>query len=867
MAGQPEAGAEAVSVKTDTGRAGKNGTPRKKKTVAAMVSNSLSPSERSRRVDKQLNSDLLQQIGYDFDSQIFAPDAADPLFGYSLCERENCESVAFADKNTRLCGPCLNAFKKVSGGVTLADFKGGSKFGWRLNEGLCRVCCVAPDYLRPASGADLLCRACSRDAKSRGDSADQYVSYRLAGPGPRRGFGECRVNSCSHAAEQKIGLCPTHLSGWKTGGRPEAGSNKFRDWLDMAGSAVAYGEAVAVSFKELTRTLQDELLLVLQIHSRRKRMLRIDLLGLVARQLLEAKVSSVFDYEPAGAGASLVRMWRSELDFELTTRDEEAQRPVWRLSKFGFKNGRADFSQITIPKLNASARAWANLKADEIDTHGRINEAVNALAALCVTITELKAEDPRYASIESWDQEVLRKHQQRLEARSKLPKSDSEFITPRICAVRITTLSQFLKEVRSFGLTDPGKELAGLPASFNVSPGVSTKHSRALNQRKHIRRDIPRLVIAQLLKPEVLAEVEDQLGLAKRVAVELQFAAGRRTEETCKLRANAVTFGLDGGAELELNCGKDGPQGLRVPIKLKDAAAEAFKRQQQKVIDAHPGSDLSELALFPSPRTNPDGVKGMGSSWLEVVFRVLREIPHELVGPDGNEFDRDLIFPYAARHSWAQALADAKVPIDRLTLLMGHSTSESTRCYYVATALMLEDTMAAVTELLKTSDGSLEDPAIEAALRRTGALPVPLGGCFNAQNIAASGNACPLGGRCASACKHLRTDVRWLPAWELLYTQLLEFLVRLDSPEAKADAPDWALDDARPSEHLLQEVARMRRQLRAQLDELPEADRVRLKKILELQQEAHASGTWFGPSDNALQVRFDLPQPPTKGRP
>jgi len=608
----------------------------------------------------------------------------------------------------------------------------------------------------------------------------------------------------------------------------------------------------------------------LQIHSRRQLKLPIDLFGLSVRQLLEAKVSSVFDYEPAKSTAWLVRMWRSELDLELTTRDEEAQRPIWRLRKFGFETGRADFSQITIPVLNASARAWANLKADELKTFGKLHQVVHALAALCVTIDELKDDDPRHRSIESWDQDVVRKHQQRLEAAARLPETDSSFITPTTCASRIIGLSQFLKEVREFGLTDEGKQLSGLPGSFNVSTGVSAKQARTLNQRKSIRRDIPRIVIGQLLKPEVLAEVEEQLGLAKRVAVELQFAAGRRTEETCELRANAVTFGLDGGAELELDCSKDGPRGLRVPIKLTDAAAEAYKRQQQKISDTHPGTDLSKLALFPSPRTNPDGVKGMSKGWLEGVFQKLREIPPALTGPDGRDYDRGLCFPYAARHSWAQALADAGVPIERLQLLMGHESIEATRVYYVVTNLMLADTMAAVTELLKLSDGqSLEDPAIEAALRRTGALPVPLGGCFNAQNIAASGSACPIGGRCVG-CNYLRTDVRWLPAWELLYTQLLEFRVRLDSPEAKADAPDWALEDARPSEHLLQEVARMRRELRAKLDDLPEADRVRIDKILELQQEAHASGTWFGPngiSDNALQVRFDLPQPPTKGRP
>ena len=50
--------------------------------------------------------------------------------------------------------------------------------------------------------------------------------------------------------------------------------------------------------------------------------------------------------------------------------------------------------------------------------------------------------------------------------------------------------------------------------------------------------------------------------------------------------------------------------------------------------------------------------------------------------PDGSEYDKERVVPYAYRHTYAQRHADAGVPIDVLAELLGHRNLNVTRRYY-----------------------------------------------------------------------------------------------------------------------------------------------------------------------------------------
>jgi integrase len=54
----------------------------------------------------------------------------------------------------------------------------------------------------------------------------------------------------------------------------------------------------------------------------------------------------------------------------------------------------------------------------------------------------------------------------------------------------------------------------------------------------------------------------------------------------------------------------------------------------------------------------------------------------ELIGPDGEPFDRTKVFPYAFRHSCAQRLADQGASESELMDLMDHDSFETTRGYF-----------------------------------------------------------------------------------------------------------------------------------------------------------------------------------------
>ncbi|WP_324610809.1 tyrosine-type recombinase/integrase [Streptomyces acidiscabies] len=95
----------------------------------------------------------------------------------------------------------------------------------------------------------------------------------------------------------------------------------------------------------------------------------------------------------------------------------------------------------------------------------------------------------------------------------------------------------------------------------------------------------------------------------------------------------------------------------------------------------------SEPYLFPA--ISDDGkYPHLTSSYLARAMRqwvrLLDRVDSEGTGRDGLPvpLDKDKIFPYAFRHSYAQRHADANVPIDVLKELMDHKSTDTTARYY-----------------------------------------------------------------------------------------------------------------------------------------------------------------------------------------
>lgn len=197
---------------------------------------------------------------------------------------------------------------------------------------------------------------------------------------------------------------------------------------------------------------------------------------------------------------------------------------------------------------------------------------------------------------------------------------------------------------------------------------------------------------------------------------------------------------------------------------------------------------------------------------------------------DGTPFDKERIFPYAYRHSFAQRHADAGVAIDVLAELLDHESYESTRGYYRVKAVRLREAVDRVTHLQFDRHGKRIWGAVTSLLnaertrRAIGSVVVPFGTCSEPTNVAAAGGACPLRFRCVG-CDHFSTDVSYLPELRAYLDDLLRNRERLRS---MSTADDWARAEAAPSEEEIRRVRHLIHRVTEELDQLTDTERAEI---------------------------------------
>ncbi|MEV6131762.1 site-specific integrase [Streptomyces violaceusniger] len=138
----------------------------------------------------------------------------------------------------------------------------------------------------------------------------------------------------------------------------------------------------------------------------------------------------------------------------------------------------------------------------------------------------------------------------------------------------------------------------------------------------------------------------------------------------------------------------------------------------------------------------------------------------EEIGEDGERipFDKQLVYPYAFRHSYAQRHADGGVPIDVLRDLMDHRSIQTTQGYYKISQKRKRQAVNVMR--LRTLDRrGKAAPMASATAYEARSVAVPFGNCIDPSNVKAGGKACPLRFQCA-ACPSYRPDPSYLPAIE-----------------------------------------------------------------------------------------------------
>ncbi|MCX5316678.1 hypothetical protein [Streptomyces sp. NBC_00154] len=118
----------------------------------------------------------------------------------------------------------------------------------------------------------------------------------------------------------------------------------------------------------------------------------------------------------------------------------------------------------------------------------------------------------------------------------------------------------------------------------------------------------------------------------------------------------------------------------------------------------------------------------------------------------------------------------------------------------------------------------------ERTRRAIGAVVVPFGTCSEPSNVAASGGACPLRFRCGG-CDQFFTDVSYLPA---LRTYLDDLLLQREKLRSMAEADDWAIAEASPSDAEITRIRRLIQRVTEDVETLTEAERAEAQRAAQV---------------------------------
>lgn len=318
-----------------------------------------------------------------------------------------------------------------------------------------------------------------------------------------------------------------------------------------------------------------------------------------------------------------------------------------------------------------------------------------------------------------------------------------------------------------------------------------------------------------------------------RVAVEVLMDTGRRPDEVCRLELDCLTRDRQGKPVLQYSNWKEQRIGRELPIH--ESTAALIRAQQERVRSRFPSRPASSLVLLPTGQLNPHGTKAYDSNYLSAQHREWVEAMPDLYLDDGTLFDKEKVFPYTYRHSFAQRHADAGVPIDVLAELLDHDSYESTRCCYRVKQVRLREAVDKVTQMQFNRHGERVWGAVTSLLdaertrRAVGSVIVPFGTCSEPTNVAAGG-ACPLRFRCVG-CDHFSTDVSYLPE---LRAYLDDLLRTREKPRSMTEADEWARTEAAPSQEEIRRVRRLIGRVTEDVDQLTDAERAEIQEAAQV---------------------------------
>lgn len=802
------------------------------------------PSSEIELLRPALEPSVLEGLGWDPKLLALGPPPEHLSFGYRVCEVVGC--VGWGAHKNALCGPCNKRWKKRQAGdepITLDAFKAMPRPNGRRQPNqpipLCRVCRVPPNHLRPVETHGL-CKAHNQQRVYYHLTADELV--KRDDVVPLEGFGDCARDGCERLACGPVRLCTRCESEWRAHGPLE---------LDEFYKVYLFRPSPGrpISLAKLPERVRLELLYVAQRFTQLHR--RAGRLGFVVlvREAREKGVESLLELPtlspPTYYGSIAQRVGIRELDLLYADPEEEYARDVWDVRKLGVAQGRCatmDFAGIGQPWLREGAKEWARAKLTSSKT--------DTLRSTLVVVRLLSESLARRADGGD-DKTVLNRSDMRqfVERLGRLHRAgrvpDTYFyLGPR-------KIRQFMHESRDFAVYGPGRPLHGLTAEFGIYTEDIPTRIRDEDADGE-GRALPQVVIDQLLSDDYLTMLRSQAGEDVCAMLQLLADTGRRPGELAALKATclASTEFIDeetGRLERSWVLIHDMP---KVSVKnyrlfIAESTAQLIIAQRDRVQARYPDTPLTRLALFPRTHRNPHGVIQAGEGRLDAAVRVWVDSLPRLVGPSGEDFPRERVFPYAFRHSFAQRHADNGTPLDVLCTMMGHGSTDTTRGYYKVNKSRMRKAVTRVSELQLTHRGT-RVPADFGALvdaeydrYQVGQVSVPFGVCKEPSMVKSSGQSCPYRFRCLG-CGHFRTDPSYLPE---LRSHLQRLLADHERLNAITDGmlEEWARRDAEPPPDEIVAVRRLIRAAEEMLGELSEAERASVDELMAILRRARAN--------------------------
>ncbi|MET9088505.1 tyrosine-type recombinase/integrase [Streptomyces sp. NPDC004237] len=786
---------------------------------------------RTAEIIAALDADFLSLVSWDWDVRVVRYPKIHPVLGMPDCEIPGCT------KGTPLgepvCIGCRNRWRQS--GMSFEDFAAVPRPGtYHRSDGqtLCRVAgCQRPPQLVTHG-------LCTTHGSRWLTSSEPTVEDFLRNS-PQKGlpgFGPCQVAACYRlrGSERTI-YCEVHRGRLNRERRLGTFCGDEERWRLTTPAVAVNREA---SLRGLPDRLVAELLYCLQVRTAREVKTRDHRIRHISDQLRLLQVPSLETLEDADlvrAGLvddlrMIIRGAQTSLRRLGATPETERLKDIWDLFVFGH-HGTLNFSRIHQQPLREAVKIWAY---DELprrrgrNVAGSIQNMIRGMEQLSESL-RLQRDDEG--------------HQLRLLSRTDMVSFCNRvaFLAEtgvfgahhRVNVIRY--VRNIVNRIRVMGLTGPGQVMEGLPTDF----ALSIQDIPDEPEDTEAGRDLP---------DEVMRELCDNLDLLEkisnrefRVATELLIDTGRRPDEISTLPFECLEKDPDGTLVLLYDNSKNYRLGRRLPIGQVTAAV--ITEQQERVRQRFPDTPASKLKLLPSPISNPQGTKPIGSigdahrAWVDALPDIMMPV---VVEADGQlvtkmlPFDKSKIFPYAYRHSFAQRHADANIAPDVLMDLMDHREISTTQGYYRVSQERRREAVDRVTALQFDRRGNRVWRKAQAMLdsehvrRAIGEVATAYGICLEPHNVAAGGQSCPLRFRCVG-CDHFRTDVSYLPDLERYLSDLLRSRERLMST---FEADDWARSEALPSEEEIRRVRRLINRVKADLDDLSEEERAQIEEAV-----------------------------------